>query len=96
MIIQTVVKPIMQINKVDEHITSIQDKPITSTPNARTKNSSIIRKREIEITYDIVAAVAAAELLPMLRLPNRPLTSGKKSSFGNSSSEDVVVASSRA
>ena len=53
MIIQIVVKPIMQINKVDEQITSIQDKPITSTPNARTKNSSIIRKREIEITYDV-------------------------------------------
>src|SRR3954468_5291541 len=95
MIIQTVLKPIMQINTVDEQITSIRDKTITSTPNARTRNSSIIRKREIEITYDVVAAVvaaiAAADLSLMLRLPKRPWTSGKKSSFGNSSSDDVVV-----
>src|SRR3954462_10298984 len=32
----------------------------------------------------------------MLRLSKMSLTSGKKSSFGNSSSDDVVVASSRA
>ena len=96
MIIHIVLKPIMQINKVDEQITSIKGKPITSTLNTRTRNSSIIQKREIEITYDVVAAVATAELSPMLRLPKRSLTSGKKSSFGNSSSDDVVVATSRA
>ena len=53
MIIQTVLKPIMHINKVDEQITSIGDKPIISTLNARIKNSSIIRKRESEIIYDV-------------------------------------------
>jgi hypothetical protein len=39
MITETIIKLIMQTNRVDEVIASKQKKHITSTPNTRTKNS---------------------------------------------------------
>jgi hypothetical protein len=42
MIIEVVIKLIMQTNIVVEHIASKQDKPIASTPNTKNRNSSKI------------------------------------------------------
>ena len=66
-------KLIVQTSKVDEQITSKQDKTIASTTETTRRNSNRNWKRNEKITY-----FAAASLSPMLRLPKKSLRSGKK------------------
>lgn len=81
----------MQINRVDEHIASTQDKPIASTPNSSTRNSSKIWNEDDRNVYRPTLVAAASWLSPMLRLPKRLSMSRKKSSLGKSSFDDIVL-----
>ena len=86
-------KLIVQTSKVDEQITSKQDKPIASTTKTTRRNSKRIGKITYFAALAVAVAAAALELSPMLRLPKKvSRSSGKKlSRWRNSSPDDDVV-----